>query len=234
MMNRMHQAVDAETLRKIYQHPFNQQLHKGTLSPQVFRHFIIQDALYLRDFSRILQQLSTRLATVNADYAQHFLRFAEDTVKAEQYMQEKYLSKKTSTMHFFQSEVIEKIPAIAAYTNHLLTCAEKEPVPVAVASLVPCFWLYYELGKQMNEAAQDENHPYREWIAEYVSEEFGRSVTTIIQCNNELGENASSDLQAQMIKAFVQSTEFELGFWESVLPTEQKIVELKYETPKPH
>ena len=46
---------------KILKHPFNQELKKGTLDPKKYIFYLVQDSYYLRDFSRALSVLSSKL-----------------------------------------------------------------------------------------------------------------------------------------------------------------------------
>ena len=36
-----------------FQHPFITELHEGTLSPTIFRYYLIQDHYYLKHFSQL-------------------------------------------------------------------------------------------------------------------------------------------------------------------------------------
>lgn len=43
----------------------------------------------------------------------------------------------------------EMSPACHHYTTFLLAVAYKEPLAVVLASLLPCFWIYVEVGKSI-------------------------------------------------------------------------------------
>jgi thiaminase/transcriptional activator TenA len=49
-----------EIYLKILKHPFIQGLTDGSLNEEAFRFYVIQDALYLREFSRGLALLGAR------------------------------------------------------------------------------------------------------------------------------------------------------------------------------
>ena len=86
-------------------------------------------------------------------------------------------------------------------------------VEEAVACLLPCFWVYRDVGKKIA-ALASKNNPYYDWITLYASEEFNQSVDAIVQITNELGNTASKAIQDKMCAAFVQSTQLEWLFWD--------------------
>ena len=57
------------------------------------------------------------------------------------------------------------------YTSYLVATAWSAPYPVAVAALLPCFWIYAEVGRDIH-ARSVAGNPYQAWIATYADEEF--------------------------------------------------------------
>ena len=75
--------------RKILEHPFVGELSAGTLSPERFRFYIRQDALYLDGYARRLAHIASRLA--RKEHPEAFLRFALDGVEVERALHEQFL-----------------------------------------------------------------------------------------------------------------------------------------------
>ena len=75
--------------RKILEHPFVGELSAGTLSPERFRFYIRQDALYLDGYARRLAHIASRLA--RKEHTEAFLRFALDGVEVERALHEQFL-----------------------------------------------------------------------------------------------------------------------------------------------
>ncbi|CDZ75975.1 Thiaminase-2 [Legionella massiliensis] len=202
---------------KIYTCRFNRKLYKGTLSKSVFRSYLEQDELYLSDYGKALNLVSSRL--VNQRHAQIFRDFAKGTIQLEKDIHAKYL-KKLAPDSFFSTErrPKEKIPVIAEYTKHLLDNAEFAPIEEAVASLVPCFWIYKELGIQMDLSKCEPGHPYREWIATYADEQFRESTQTMMEIADELNvEILCPDRRSSIARQFWLSVDFEYRFFEEIL-----------------
>ena len=213
---------------KIHTHPFNIALGNGTLSMHTFRSFLQQDRLYLLDFSRALQRTAMRLP--NPQHQGLFYQLSAEARKTQINLHNKYLlHQQTPTL--FQSTQLptSKIPVIFYYTEHLLTLATRSPVDVAVASLIPCFFIYSTLGLHMRTHITNRN-PYRLWIESYSSDQFLLSTQSIIQIINELGGDPGCSDDQIIIAAFIKSIEFEISFWDSImlqtngLFTQQKLV----------
>jgi thiaminase (transcriptional activator TenA) len=206
IFNAMTHAIH-DKLQKIYQHPFNLALSDGTLPQEKFIFYLKQDALYLAEFSKALAITAGRLP--NDTHARQFMQFALDAVQAEQALHEDYLNQ-------YQQVDLEvtQTPAGFMYTNYLLRTVSLSSVEEAVASVLPCFYIYNEVGKQML-AGLYPDHPYHDWIALYGGEAFEASVQSVIDITNALGEAASKTTQDNMVAAFVKSTQLEWLFWDN-------------------
>ncbi|WP_367606207.1 thiaminase II [Legionella sp. W05-934-2] len=210
IINQMLQATQP-ILEAIYCHPFNLELKAGTLSQQTFMVYIIQDALYLGDYSRALSMAAARLQ--HHPHATQFIQFALGAIQAERDLHVGYIN------HYqgLNSNLLSRknpSPACFMYTNYLLRMASISSIEEAVAGLLPCFYIYHEVGKQML-AALHPNHPYADWIQLYSGEAFEESVQCAVNIANELGAEASDKTAKQMVEAFIKSSQLEWLFWES-------------------
>jgi thiaminase (transcriptional activator TenA) len=206
-------ASTTTRLEKIHAHPFNAELSKGILPEEKFLFYLTQDALYLSDYSRALALVAARLPKNN--HMQQFLQFSLDAVKAEQELHREYINPDNPT--------IDKTPTCFMYTNYLLKMASLASVEEAIASLLPCFFIYFEVGKKMA-AHQQPNNPYSDWINLYSGDAFQSSLDAAITINNDLADTASELTQHNMIKAFVRATQLEWMFWESAYVREQWLI----------
>jgi len=198
-------------LTKIYQHPFNEELKAGSLSLQTFAFYLLQDAMYLADYSRALSLAAARLQ--DHPHVQQFIEFALGAIQAERDLHFGYI-KHYQDARIISSELMEEqSPACFMYTNYLLRMASVSSVEEAVASLLPCFYIYHVVGKQMV-AGLYPNHPYADWIQLYAGEAFETSVQCAIQITNELGQETSDKTRKKMIDAFTKSTQLEWLFWD--------------------
>lgn len=209
LFNKMQRAIIPH-LEKAHAHPFNTKLSNGTLPNTVFKAFIEQDRLYYIDFSQALELIAARSA--HQYHQQLFHKLSNDIHHTQMNLHHKYLIKCQSQAFFQPGHLAtNKNPQVLQYTQYLLETANTAPVSVAMASILPCFFIYSDLGKRMKSSVQ-ENNPYQRWIDSYSSEKFLSSTRDII---NIMDESPFVE-EENMIAAFVKSAEFELSFWDSV------------------
>ena len=210
---------------EIYKHPFNKQLYNGSLPTTTFREYLKQDKLYLGDFSEALLLVSNRF-TYDDYYALQFKSLSEYILGTERKFHIKYLGEEQPNV-FFQGDkpVRKKIPVIEHYTQHILDTAINASKEEAVASLIPCFWIYCELGKQMDVSACPSSHPYRNWMASYSSERFTSATKSITQTIQELTTGISCPIhEEKIIASFLKSAEFELMFFDAIYHEQKKLL----------
>ena len=87
-----------------------------------------------------------------------------------------------------------------------------DSVEIGVAAVLPCFWVYLDVGQYIAKNAEA-NNPYSRWIATYASDEFEKSVREVIAIFDELAQNSSTEIRAKMLEVFEMSCIFEWRFW---------------------
>lgn len=103
-------------------------------------------------------------------------------------------------------------PATVSFTSYLVSMSSTEPVEVAIAAILPCFWVYREMGLSIARNSIN-NNIYAEWIKNYSSKTFSESVDVVIKIFDELGENATNEIREKMLDVFYKSTCLEWHFW---------------------
>ena len=197
---------------QILEQPFNRELMSGTLDQGKFVYYMKQDALYLADFGRALAIAGTR--TENTDDMKKLLRFAEGAVVVERALHEHYLTEFNAKLD------IPKSPTCEAYTGYLIRAATLESYPVALAALLPCFWVYREVGHYIHQNATQPNS-YQQWIDTYAGEEFGESVEQAIDLTEDAAQSTTESIREQMLEAYLKSTRLEWLFWDAAWRTEE-------------
>ena len=66
-------------------------------------------------------------------------------------------------------------PACHHYVSYLIATAYAEPYEVLLGALLPCFWIYAEVGRDIHARAAPAN-PYQAWIDTYAGEQFHAAV----------------------------------------------------------
>lgn len=186
--------------REIIAHPFNVELAEGTLRADRFRFYMEQDECYLVDFSRALALIAGR-----SSYVGPFLHFASGAFHAERMLHAHFLAPGSY-------DHIEPSPACMAYTRFLLATAATASVEEAIAAVLPCFWIYREVGRTIAKRAHRDN-PYALWIETYSSREFSEETEQAIALLDAVAEQSPPHLLKRMTSAFEYCTLFEWHFW---------------------
>lgn len=190
--------------QKIIDHPFNRELSTGMLNEEKFLFYMQQDAYYLVGFSRALALIAARADS--SKIIHYFLHFALGALTAERELHAQFLSPNYHTDH------TEPSMACMTYTQYLIATAATASLEEAIAAVLPCFWIYREVGRSIAERTS-ENNPYIKWIDIYSSQEFSEGVTLAISLLDEVASQCSINTLARMEKAFEYSSLFEWHFW---------------------
>ena len=189
--------------------PFNTELAAGTLSRERFQGYIVQDALYLGQYARVLALAGVK--GPDGATLQDFGRCALEAVAVEQALHERYLQE--FGIDPARLTDAEPSPDCLGYTSFLLATAYHDPWEVLVAALLPCFWIYWDVGSRIARHAAA-NNPYRAWIDTYADEGFGEAVRMVIGITDRAASGTTSAVKERMMTAFVRSTQYEWLFWD--------------------
>jgi thiaminase/transcriptional activator TenA len=196
--------------------PFNRELAAGTLSRERFTFYLLQDAYYLTYFARALAVTAARAP--DNDALIQFAGSAREAVVVERALHEGFF--KEYGVPDAEAAAAEPSPTCAHYTHYLLGLAYNAPYEVSVGALLPCFWIYWEVGKHLLGIAAADN-PYRDWIDTYADEAFALGVRKVITIADQIADAASPTVRDQMSGAFLRASRLEWMFWDSAYRLER-------------
>ena len=105
-------------------------------------------------------------------------------------------------------------PANLAYTSYLLRVAYAEPFAELLGALLPCFWIYWEVGKALA-AAGSPNPLYQRWIDTYAADEYAASVRQALATMDACAAELSPERRARVARHFVTTSRYEWLFWDA-------------------
>jgi thiaminase/transcriptional activator TenA len=91
--------------------------------------------------------------------------------------------------------------------------AHAAPFHEGLAALLPCYWIYWEVGKEL-ERAGSPDPLYTRWINTYASEEFGGLVRAVLDVTNETAAALTDAQRNAMRRHFVTTSRYEWMFWD--------------------
>ena len=190
--------------------PFNQALAQGTLPRAVFQHYMIQDAHYLVAFGRALAVAAAKAD--DADGVVQFAAAAQEAVVAERELHHSFMQEYAVNPAQFAATPLS--PACHHYVHFLQSVAWSRPYPVALAALLPCFWIYAEVGRATLAQAAPQ-HPYQSWIDTYAGDAFHAHVRAVRRAVDAVAAHSSPAIVAEMHQAYTDAARLEWMFWDS-------------------
>ncbi|KHQ53592.1 thiaminase II [Mameliella alba] len=200
----------ADLWQQIYDMPFNRDMALGTLRRDVFQGYIVQDAHYLEGFARALSLAAAKAPS--ADVLAQLAGSATGAIHVERELHAHYMGLFGVSDSAFAA--IQPSAACDHYLSFLLRSAALGDFPEAVAALLPCFWIYREVGRDIAKHSQPSN-PYAAWIDTYSGEAFDESVSRMLALTDRLGAEADGPTKTRMERAFRRACWHEWRFWDS-------------------
>ncbi|QCB95325.1 bifunctional hydroxymethylpyrimidine kinase/phosphomethylpyrimidine kinase [Cellulomonas shaoxiangyii] len=189
--------------------PFVRALADGTLRTDAFEAYLHQDALYLAAYSRVLARAS-ELAPDGAAQA-FWARGASRCLDVEAELHRDRLDRAGRAWGGPASAVT------TGYTDHLLAVGARGSYAELTAAVLPCYWLYADIGARVLARAGDLGaHPYGDWIGTYGDPGFAAAADEARRLTDEAAREVGAATRARMLAAFVRSCEHEVAFFDQV------------------
>ncbi|MCE5311020.1 MAG: thiaminase II [Acidobacteriales bacterium] len=198
------------------EHPFLKGLSDGTLPRERFRCYLLQDARYLRAYSQALNILAAKAP--REEWAITLGTHAVDALRTERQLHESILHSYGVSDQEMRSAVMA--PSNVSYTNHLLAAVHQRPFGEALAAMLPCYWIYWEVGKELRKRGSSDPN-YRRWIEQYSDPAYGKAVEQVLAMMNEEARTISPQSRARAVELFKLGARYEYMFWDMAWRQEQ-------------
>ncbi|MBI3667271.1 MAG: thiaminase II [Acidobacteria bacterium] len=194
---------------KTLEHPFLKGLSDGSLPRSRFQFYLIQDAQYLRAFARALSVLAAK--SPRDDWAATLNRHAASSIESERQLHESIL--RSFGVPPAAALAAPMAPVNYAYTNHLLAVAYQQPFARGLAALLPCYWIYWEAGKELKKKGS-KDPDYQRWIDLYSGEDYGKVVQQVLDMMDSEAARLDADSRRAVKALFRTSARYEWMFWD--------------------
>ncbi|HEY3981476.1 MAG TPA: thiaminase II [Streptosporangiaceae bacterium] len=197
------------TYDAILAHPFLLGLADGSLPPDSFAFYVVQDALYLRDYARALAEVASHAD--DAAGAEMFARHAAGAISVERRLHESLLADLGIDPAAVDSA--DPAPTTLAYTSYLLATARGGSYAEGVAVVLPCYWIYREVGRELQRRGSPDPR-YQRWIDTYGGAEFDADVREVLAVADRLGPGLGAAERARAHRHFRATSRYEWMFWD--------------------
>jgi thiaminase/transcriptional activator TenA len=207
---RLKAAASAEW-RAYTEHPFTNGLGDGSLAEAAFRHYLVQDYLFLIEFARayaLCVYKSPKLAD---------MREAAAGLSAILDVEMDLHVKLSASWGLAPDDLGQATPAVEmlAYTRYVLDTGMRGDLLALQVALAPCVLGYAEIAARLAAGPVAATNPYRVWIEEYSGPPY-RQVAAKAQAQLErlADRYATPAREAELVAIFRDATLLEADFWD--------------------
>lgn len=196
--------------RRILEHPFIAGLADGTLPEEAFRRYLVQDSLFLDDYARALTLAAARAP--DTETLRMFAGHASEAIDAEREMQEGLLT----DLGVGQDDVAatRRSPTTLGYGAYLIKSATLLDRHAALAAILPCYWIYWEVGSALAERGSPDPR-YQQWMATYADPGFEEAVTGCIAASDAALAEGSEAEHSEAREHALTAARYEWMFWDA-------------------
>lgn len=212
LFERLKLAAPAEW-RAYTEHPFTEAMADGSLPEPAFRHYLVQDYLFLIEFARayaLAIYKSPRLADMRESAAG--LSAILDV--------EMDLHVKLCAGWGLSPVDLEQAPPASemlAYTRYVLDAGMRGDLLALKVALAPCVIGYAEIATRLaaKPGALTATNPYSVWISEYAGAPYQEvAASAQAQLGGLADRYATPARETELVAIFKEATRLEADFWE--------------------
>lgn len=195
-------------------HAFVRGLGDGSLPLASFRHYLVQDYLFLIQFARAHALAAYKSRTLADMRAANLGLGAIIDVEMNLHLR---LCERWG-LSAADVEAAAELPATVAYTRWVLDVGMSGDLLELQVALTPCTLGYAEIGRRLapqGVAALPADHPYREWIGEYSGDAFQQVAVAADAWLDDLGRRHGADARfEELTRIFAKAAQLEAAFWQ--------------------
>ncbi len=212
LLSRLVQETGDDWARYV-DHPFVTALAAGTLAEANFRHYLMQDYVFLIHFSRAWALAVYKSESL--DDMRAAARVMHGLLEHEMELHVQYCASWGIDRDALESTV--EAQGNMAYTRYVLERGLAGDLLDLLAAVAPCVCGYAQIGRARIDHPDTllDGNPYRDWLELYAGEEFQALDRSVVEQMDRLAaERATEGRMPSLARTFAQATRLEIGFWD--------------------
>lgn len=194
-----------------FRHPFVQGLQDGSLEQEKFRHYILQDYLYLMEYAKVFAIGVTKARSLPV--MQLFSSYIQAIVHSEMTTHTGYMER----LNIDWEELAQTPAALSnrSYTAYMIQAAYEGGEAEVLTAILSCAYSYEAIGraivqKNPNAAA----HPfYGDWVQYYSGEKYHQDNMRLLKMLEDLTKDYTEQQLCRLEDIFVTCSRYEAEFW---------------------
>ena len=192
--------------------PFVKGIADGSLDHKKFKYYMIQDYLYLLDYTKVFSLGTAKAADLSTMGL--FSGYTHSILDEEMQIHRTYMKELGIT----KEELLQTPLALdnLSYTSYMLRIAYEGGAPEVMAAILSCALSYEWIAKKIVAEYPDaDKHPfYGEWIRGYASDSYHKDNEVLIRLMDHLAEELSEEGKKHLTEIFVACSRYEAAFWD--------------------
>lgn len=186
----------------ITRHPFIDEVCSGALAKPAFVAYLALNIKYLEQYAKSLDYLAARVGILfSMSNEGDLLRdWAKQTQAVRQWCIELY--RKVSGKQY-SSKQVKRYAAGEDYAQFERCYTVKYDVAVGMAALLPCFWVYDQIGIRIAKLRQMQDNPYAQWLESFATSQSRQSCLRAVSLADTLAQQSDDTVRQQMTDIFV-------------------------------
>ncbi|WP_312635755.1 thiaminase II [Oscillibacter sp.] len=193
-------------------HPFVQGIANGILDREKFKHYMVQDYLYLLDYARVFA-LGVAKARDRGSMAL-FAGYVAQILDGEMDIHRSYMERLDISLD--KAEHTPMAQDNLSYVSYMLRVAYEEGPGEIAAAILSCALSYEVIAKEMvikNPACAE--HPfYGEWVRGYASDDYADANEKLMELTEHLTSDYSETRLRRLEEIFIACSRYEGAFWD--------------------
>ena len=185
---------------------FLKELSEGTLSNDIFARYIAQDEIYLKNYYHQMNMLADMMEST--EDKELFIAFAKSGMEGEKALHDMLIDR------YGIETKVEPSKVTSDYNAHICEGIATGDLCIALASVLPCMWIYNQVGLHILEHSKLDSNPYKEWILEYGQEEFTTGVNKVLRMIDSWASKADKETRERMDYYYLKAALYEYAFWD--------------------
>ena len=185
---------------------FLKELSEGTLSNDIFARYIAQDEIYLKNYYHQMNMLADMMEST--DDKELFIAFAKSGMEGEKALHDMLIDR------YGIETKVEPSKVTSDYNAHICEGIATGDLCIALASVLPCMWIYNQVGLHILNHSKLEGNPFKEWILEYGQEEFTTGVNKVLKMVDGWASKTDKQTREKMDYYYLKAALYEYAFWD--------------------
>ena len=195
-----------------YTHPFVKGIEDGTLDREKFRYYIMQDYLYLIEYTKVFGIGIAKAKS--AEVTKLFASYVHLLTEGEMDIHRGYMG----IFGVTEKELADTPRALdnLSYTSYMLRIAYEEGEAEVLAAILSCAYSYEMIARNIvrNNPASVDHEFYGDWIKGYASDEYSKENAVLFEMLEKLTEHYTDEQKRNIVDIYVACSRYELAFWD--------------------